>query len=127
MEVKFIPTEQLKEKPDENALGFGNYFTDYMFTMDWTKEKGWHNAVIEPYGSIQLDPASMVLHYAQETFEGLKAYKTKEGKVLLFRPDMNAKDLQILIVVFVWKYCRKKCLWMQLLLWFPVKKSGFQR
>ena len=62
MEVKFIPTEQLKEKPDENALGFGNYFTDYMFTMDWTKEKGWHNAVIEPYGSIQLDPASMVLH-----------------------------------------------------------------
>lgn len=91
MEVKFIPTEQLKEKPDENALGFGNYFTDYMFTMDWTKEKGWHNAVIEPYGSIQLDPASMVLHYAQETFEGLKAYKTKEGKVLLFRPDMNAK------------------------------------
>lgn len=91
MEVKFIPTEQLKEKPDENALGFGNYFTDYMFTMDWTKEKGWHNAVIEPYGSIQLDPASMVLHYAQETFEGLKAYKTKEGKVLLFRLDMNAK------------------------------------
>ena len=53
MEVKFIPTEQLKEKPDENALGFGNYFTDYMFTMDWTKEKGWHNAVIEPYGRLK--------------------------------------------------------------------------
>lgn len=47
MEVKFIPAEQLKEKPDENALGFGKYFTDYMFTMDWTKEKGWHNATID--------------------------------------------------------------------------------
>ncbi|MBS4979965.1 MAG: branched-chain amino acid aminotransferase [Lachnospiraceae bacterium] len=91
MEVKFIPAKQLKEKPDENALGFGKYFTDYMFTMDWTKEKGWHNATIEPYGPIQLDPATMVLHYAQETFEGLKAYKTKEGKILLFRPEMNAK------------------------------------
>lgn len=91
MEVKFIPAKQLKEKPDENALGFGKYFTDYMFTMDWTKEEGWHNATIEPYGPIQLDPATMVLHYAQETFEGLKAYKTKEGKVLLFRPEMNAK------------------------------------
>lgn len=91
MEVKFIPAKQLKEKPDENVLGFGKYFTDYMFTMDWTKEEGWHNATIEPYGPIQLDPATMVLHYAQETFEGLKAYKTKEGKVLLFRPEMNAK------------------------------------
>lgn len=91
MEVKFIPAKQLKEKPDENALGFGKYFTDYMFTMDWTKEEGWHNATIEPYGPIQLDPATMVLHYAQETFEGLKAYKTKEGKVLLFRPERNAK------------------------------------
>ena len=91
MKVTFIQAEKLKEKPDEKALGFGKYFTDYMFTMDWTKEKGWHNATIEPYGPIQLDPATMVLHYAQETFEGLKAYKTKEGKVLLFRPEMNAK------------------------------------
>lgn len=91
MEVKFIAAEQLKEKPDENALGFGKYFTDYMFTMDWTKEKGWHNATIEPYGPVSLDPATMVLHYAQETFEGLKAYRTKEGKLLLFRPEMNAK------------------------------------
>lgn len=91
MDVNFIPAKQLKEKPDGNALGFGKYFTDYMFTMDWTKEMGWHNATIEPYGPIQLDPATMVLHYAQETFEGLKAYKTKEGKVLLFRPEMNAK------------------------------------
>ena len=93
MEVKFIPAEQLKEKPDENALGFGKYFTDYMFTMDWTKEKGWHNATIEPYGPVSLDPATMVLHYAQETFEGLKAYRTKEGKLLLFRPEMNARRM----------------------------------
>lgn len=62
-----------------------------MFTMDWTTEKGWHNAKIEPYGPICMDPATLVLHYAQETFEGLKAYKTKDGRILLFRPEMNAR------------------------------------
>ena len=62
-----------------------------MFTMDWTVNKGWHNAKIEPYAPICLDPATLVLHYAQETFEGLKAYKSKDGNVLLFRPEMNAR------------------------------------
>ena len=92
MEIKYIKATQLKDKPDWNSeLGFGKYFTDYMFTMDYDPENGWHNATILPYGPIALDPATMVLHYAQETFEGLKAYKTKDGQVLLFRPEMNAK------------------------------------
>lgn len=92
MEIEYVKAKTLKEKPafDQN-LGFGKYFTDYMFTMDWTIEKGWHNAKIEPYGPICVDPATMVLHYAQETFEGLKAYKTKDGRILLFRPEMNAR------------------------------------
>lgn len=92
MEIEYVKAKTLKEKPawDQN-LGFGKYFTDYMFTMDWTTEKGWHNAKIEPYAPISMDPAAMVLHYAQETFEGLKAYKTKDGRILLFRPEMNAR------------------------------------
>lgn len=92
MEIEYVKAKTLKEKPawDQN-LGFGKYFTDHMFTMDWTIEKGWHNAKIEPYGPICVDPATMVLHYAQETFEGLKAYKTKDGRILLFRPEMNAR------------------------------------
>lgn len=92
MEVKVVKTSQKKEKPawDQN-LGFGKYFTDYMFTMDWTEDEGWCNAKIEPYAPLVLDPACLVLHYAQETFEGLKAYKTKDGRVLLFRPEMNAR------------------------------------
>ena len=92
MQIEYIKASQLKEKPawDQN-LGFGKYFTDYMFTMDWKRGVGWHNAKIEPYAPIQMDPATMVLHYAQETFEGLKAYKTKDGRILLFRPFMNAK------------------------------------
>lgn len=92
MKIEIIKAKTLKEKPawDQN-LGFGKYFTDHMFTMDWTVEKGWHNALIQPYAPISLDPASLVLHYAQETFEGLKAYLSKEGNVLLFRPEMNAR------------------------------------
>ena len=92
MEIEYVQAKTLKEKPawDQN-LGFGKYFTDYMFTMDWTVNKGWHNAKIEPYAHICLDPATLVLHYAQETFEGLKAYKSKDGNVLLFRPEMNAR------------------------------------
>ena len=92
MEIEYVQAKTLKEKPawDQNLV-FGKYFTDYMFTMDWTVNKGWHNAKIEPYAPICLDPATLVLHYAQETFEGLKAYKSKDGNVLLFRPEMNAR------------------------------------
>ncbi|MCI5822112.1 MAG: branched-chain amino acid aminotransferase, partial [Lachnospiraceae bacterium] len=89
----FEKRQTLKEKPDETNLGFGKYMTDYMFICDWSKEQGWHDARIVPEGPIEMDPACMVLHYAQETFEGLKAYRTAEGKIQLFRPDMNAKRM----------------------------------
>lgn len=90
MKIRFEERKDLKEKPTGN-LGFGKYQTDYMFVMDYDEEQGWHDARIVPYGPIEFDPASMVLHYAQETFEGMKAYKAKDGRILLFRPEMNAR------------------------------------
>ncbi len=80
-----------KTKPNPDTLRFGTEFTDHMFIMEYEDGKGWHDGRIVPYGPLSLDPAAVVFHYAQEMFEGLKAYKTPEGKVLLFRPDMNAK------------------------------------
>lgn len=90
MKIRFEERKDLKEKPTGN-LGFGKYQTDYMFVMDYEEGQGWHDARIVPYGPIEFDPASMVLHYAQETFEGMKAYKAKDGRILLFRPEMNAR------------------------------------
>ncbi|QGT99108.1 Branched-chain amino acid aminotransferase [Candidatus Syntrophocurvum alkaliphilum] len=84
-----------KQKPDEKSLGFGQYFTDHMFVMDYTEGKGWHDPRIVPYGDIALDPATMVLHYGQAIFEGLKAYKSDEGKILLFRPEKNMERVNI--------------------------------
>ncbi len=92
MKIDVIEAAEKKEKPAwDQSLGFGKHFTDHMFTMDWTAEEGWCNAKIEPYAPIEMDPASLVLHYAQETFEGLKAYRTRDGRILLFRPEMNAR------------------------------------
>lgn len=93
MEFEFIKRDKMKEKPKDN-LGFGKYFTDYMFVMEYNEIEGWHNKRIMPYGDITIDPATMVLHYAQETFEGLKAYRGKDGNIYLFRPYMNAKRFQ---------------------------------
>ena len=84
-------TKNPKQKPDPDSLRFGTVFTDHMFVMDYDPENGWHDGKIVPYGPLALDPATVVFHYGQEMFEGLKAYRTKEGKVQLFRPDMNAK------------------------------------
>ena len=95
MDIKITKTTAPKEKPDQRALGFGKYMSDHMFLMDWEKGKGWFDARIVPYAPIAMDPCSVVLHYGQETFEGLKAYKTAEGKVQLFRPDMNAKRMAL--------------------------------
>ena len=86
-----IKTDFPKQKPDADTLQFGKTFTDHMFVMDYCVEKGWHNGRIEPYGPIALEPAAAVLHYSQQMFEGMKAYKAADGRVLLFRPDMNAK------------------------------------
>ena len=92
MEIKITRTTAPKQKPAKDApLGFGKIFTDHMFVMDYTEGKGWHDARIVPYGEISLEPSAMVFHYGQEMFEGLKAYKGEDGKVRLFRPDMNAK------------------------------------
>ncbi|MCD4535924.1 branched-chain amino acid aminotransferase [Nocardioides sp. cx-169] len=70
--------------------GFGTHFTDHMFLVEWTPDAGWHHARIEPYGPLSLDPATAVLHYAQETFEGMKAYRHDDGSVWSFRPEENA-------------------------------------
>jgi len=90
-QFKVTLTTNPKAKPDPDTLVFGKVFTDHMFVMDYDPELGWHDGEIVPYAPLELDPASVVFHYGQEMFEGLKAYKTKAGKVQLFRPDMNAK------------------------------------
>ena len=90
MNIVMNKAEVLKDKP-EGSLGFGDYFTDHMFVMDWTPEDGWHDQRIVPYAPMMIEPAAMVLHYAQETFEGLKAYRSKDNNIYLFRPEMNAR------------------------------------
>lgn len=74
--------------------GFGRYFTDHMVTIRWTEGRGWHDGRLVPYGPLSLDPATTVLHYAQEIFEGLKAYRRPDGSVATFRPDANARRFQ---------------------------------
>ncbi|NWQ44633.1 branched-chain amino acid aminotransferase [Bacillus sp. EB106-08-02-XG196] len=90
-EISFIPREQLKPKPDPASLGFGKYFSDYMFAMDYHSDLGWFDPRITPYEPVTLDPSAMVFHYGQAIFEGMKAYKTKDGSIQLFRPEKNMK------------------------------------
>ena len=75
MEITINKTQNPKAKPDMSNLPFGKYFSDHMFIMDYDEGKGWDDPRIVPYGPIELDPSAMVFHYAQEVFEGLKAYK----------------------------------------------------
>ena len=82
-----------KDKPDPDTLVFGRSFTDHMFQMDYTEGKGWHDGRIVPYGPLPLEPSAMVFHYAQEVFEGLKAYRNPQGKVQLFRPLENVRRM----------------------------------
>ncbi len=87
-----LPTEKMKTKiADQSQLGFGKYFTDRMLVVEWKATQGWCDARIEPYAPFVLDPACLVFHYAQEIFEGLKAYKWADGRIALFRPEMNAR------------------------------------
>jgi len=88
-------SELLKAKPDENSLGFGQHMADHMFVMQYDENIGWHDAVIKPYENFSLDPAAMVLHYGQEIFEGLKAYRGEDDKIFLFRPTDNLKRMNV--------------------------------
>ena len=82
-----------KPKPDPDTLVFGRTFTDHMFIMDYTQGQGWHDGRIVPYGPIALEPSAMVFHYAQEVFEGMKAYRSPDGGVQLFRPMENVRRI----------------------------------
>jgi branched-chain amino acid aminotransferase len=98
MEIKVIQAspEKRKAKPaDESQLGFGKIFTDHFFTMPWHTARGWHDPLIEPYRQLQLDPTAMCLHYAQEIFEGMKAYRGKGGAIFLFRPMENIRRMNV--------------------------------
>lgn len=101
-----MTTLTIELKPSSNPLsdaereasmvnpGFGRHFTDHMVTIKWTEGRGWHDAQLVPYGPLSIDPANMTLHYAQEIFEGLKAYRQPDGSVATFRPEANAKRFQ---------------------------------
>ena len=91
--IEIIKTTAPKQKPDDSKLGFGKYFTDHMFVMDYCPELGWHDPKIIPFGNLTLHPAATVLHYGAEIFEGLKAYRTPTGEVQLFRPTENVERL----------------------------------
>lgn len=93
LEITIQKNPQPKEKPCSTDLGFGQIFTDHMFMMDYTKEKGWHDARIVPFGPLMLHPSCTALHYGSEIFEGLKAYRTPEGKVQMFRPIENVRRM----------------------------------
>jgi branched-chain amino acid aminotransferase len=94
MEIKVNLASRMREKPtDESKLGFGEIFTDHMLLMDYDTKNGWHNARIEAYGELKLDPAAACLHYGQQIFEGLKAYYGKDGGIYLFRSADNFKRL----------------------------------
>ena len=95
MEIKITKTTAPKAKPPVDGLGFGKYFTDHMFVMDYADGKGWHDARIIPYAPLEMDPACMVLHYGQAIFEGMKAYRAANGGALLFRPMKNMERINL--------------------------------
>ena len=94
-ELEVVKSTQLKEKPLQDQVPFGTLFTDHMFTMEYTTDRGWHEPKITPYAPITLDPAAMIFHYGQTVFEGMKAYRTEDGRVLLFRPEKNFERLNL--------------------------------
>ncbi|HYE94499.1 MAG TPA: branched-chain amino acid aminotransferase [Terriglobales bacterium] len=91
--IRITRAAQKKDKPKDKDLAFGTDFTDHMFVVDFQEEKGWYDPRVEPYGPLALDPATAVLHYGQGLFEGLKAFRGKDGKIRLFRPDKHVQRL----------------------------------
>jgi branched-chain amino acid aminotransferase len=105
VEIRIERTKQPKKRPTDQEIGsivFGTRFTDHMLQVDYLKGKGWHNARIVPYGPLSIDPASCCLHYGQLIFEGMKAYKTSDGSVVMFRPDQNMARMN--------KSCERMCI-----------------
>ncbi len=90
-DFKITLTDRRKPLPDPDTLVFGKTFTDHMFLMNYDAGQGWHDGRIVPYGPFSLEPSCMVFHYGQELFEGMKAYRTPQGQVQLFRPIENAR------------------------------------
>lgn len=101
MDIRYELASTLKPKPT-GAIPFGTYMTDHMFLMNYETGKGWHDARIVPYAPFQIDPACMVLHYAQEIFEGMKAYRAEDGSIRLFRPEENFKRMN--------RSCERMCI-----------------
>ena len=110
--IKFIKNENPSPKPKDEELGFGNIFTDHMFVMDYDVDRGWYDPRIIPYGPIEMEPSSMVFHYGQAIFEGMKAYRNVNGDIVTFRPmdnfhRMNRSARRICMpeidVEFVWE------------------------
>lgn len=96
MQIRVEQTQNPKAKPaDETKLGFGRIFTDHMFIMDYTAGQGWHDPRIVPYAPLSLEPSAMCLHYGQSVFEGMKAYRSDDDRILLFRPDKNMARLNV--------------------------------
>lgn len=93
MNIRITKTSHPKPKPPDAELGFGKYFSDHLFAMDYTAEQGWHDARIEPYAPMALDPAAGVLHYGQALFEGSKAFRGVDGVIRLFRPEQHAQRM----------------------------------
>ncbi|WP_257346865.1 branched-chain amino acid aminotransferase [Pseudalkalibacillus decolorationis] len=91
--LDFVKAISNKPKPQTDNLQFGKHYTDHMFTMDYSTEQGWHNPSITPYEPLTLDPAAMIFHYGQTVFEGLKAYRTEDNRILLFRPEKNLQRM----------------------------------
>lgn len=90
LEIKIEKSTNLKPIPGpENPLVFGTIFTDHMYVMEYSSDEGWHDPTIMPYQNLSLEPSAMVFHYGQEMFEGLKAYRTDDGRTFMFRPDKN--------------------------------------
>ena len=94
MNISITKTTHPIELTPSDKLGFGIHYTDHMFIMDYSDEKGWHDARIVPFQDISLSPAACVFHYGAEVFEGLKAYRRKDGKVQLFRPWDNMERMK---------------------------------
>ena len=102
LKIAIEKTKEPKLKPEAAALGFGKYFSDHMFLMDYEADKGWVNPRIVPFDRVPMHPASTVFHYAAEVFEGLKAYRGVNGTIQLFRPQENAKRMNV--------SCERMCL-----------------